>query len=83
MHIVGKTVSNFRCITTYSTFMPCNVCIGTIVQFGITEVIVRESVNFPERNGLELLQKHGVEVVDLDQSDAKDLLREFILRNPD
>ena len=46
-------------------------------------MIVGESVNFPERNGLELPQRHGVEVVDLDQDEAKDILREFIQRNPD
>ena len=40
-------------------------------------------MNSPERNGLELLQRHRVEVVDLDQDEAKELLREFILRNPD
>ena len=79
---VGKTVSDFRGMTVYSTLMPCNMCAGAIVQFGITKVIVGESENFREGNGLELLQRHGVEVVDLDQGDAKDLLQEFIKQNP-
>ena len=77
-----KGVDDFQGMTVYSTLMPCNMCAGAIVQFGITKVIVGESENFPERNGLELLQRHGVEVVDLDQGDAKDLLREFIQHNP-
>ena len=63
----GKTVSDFRGMTVYSTLMPCNMCAGAIVQFGITEVIVGESENLQEGNGLELLQRHGVEVVDLHQ----------------
>ena len=79
----GKTVSDFRGMTVYSNLMPCNMCAGAIVQFGITKVIVGESENFQEGNGLELLQRHGVEVVDLDQDEAKALLREFIQRNPD
>ena len=83
LYIAGKTVGNFAGMTMYSTLMPCNMCAGAIVQFGITKVIVGESVNFPERNGLELMQRHGVEVVDLDQGDAKDILREFIQRTPD
>ena len=62
--------------------MPCNMCAGAVVQFGITKVVVAESENFPDRNGLELLQRHGVEVVDLDQGNAKELLREFIQQNP-
>ena len=63
--------------------MPCNMCAGAVVQFRITKVIVGESENFPERNGLELMQRHGVEVVDLDLQEAKDLLREFTQRNPE
>ena len=82
LYNAGKTVSDFRGMTIYSTLMPCNMCAGAIVQFGITRVVVAESENFPERNGLELLQRHGVEVVDLDQGNAKDLLREFTLRSP-
>ena len=64
LYIAGKTVGNFAGMTMYSTLMPCNMCAGAIVQFGITKVIVGESVNFPERNGLELMQRHGVEVVE-------------------
>ena len=29
------------------------------------------------------MQRHGVEVVDLDQGEAKDLLQEFIQRHPE
>ena len=61
----GKTVSDFRGMTIYSTLMPCHMCAGAVVQFRITKVIVGESENFKEGNGLELMQKHGVEVVDL------------------
>ena len=78
-----KTVGNFRGMTMYSTLMPCNMCAGAIVQFGITKVVVAESENFAEGNGLELMQRHGVEVVDLDQGDAKDMLRQFIEQQPD
>ena len=83
LYIAGKTVSDFRGMTIYSTLMPCHMCAGAVVQFGIMKVIVGESENFKEGNGLELLQRHGVEVVDLDQGDAKDLLQEFIQRHPE
>ena len=83
LYNAGKDVEDFRGMTIYSTLMPCNMCAGAIVQFGITRVVVAESENFPERNGLELLQRHGVEVVDLDQGEAKEILREFTLRSPE
>ena len=78
----GKDVEDFRGMTIYSTLMPCHMCAGAAVQFGITKAIVRESVNFQEGNGLELMQRKGVEVVDLDQGNAKELLRKFIERQP-
>ena len=78
----GKTVSDFRGMTMYSTLMPCNMCAGAIVQFGITKVVVGESENFQEGNGLDLMLQGGVEVGDLDQDEAKEILQEFIKQNP-
>ena len=77
----GKTVDNFRGMTMYSTLMPCNMCAGAIVQFGITRVIAGESASFQE-NGQDLLNLHGIEIVDLDLDEAKELLASFIERNP-
>ena len=78
----GKSVPDFRGMTMYSTLMPCNMCAGAIVQFGIKRVIVAESENFREPNGLELMLRHDVEVVDLDLAEAKQLLGAFIEQNP-
>ena len=66
----------------YSTLMPCNMCAGAAVQFGVMRVIVGESENFRQRNGLEVMQRYGVEVVELDLDEPKELLREFIQKNP-
>ena len=81
LYNAGKSVNNIRGMTMYSTLMPCHMCAGAAVQFGITKVVVGESANFQE-HGLEILQRHGVEVVDLDLQETKDLLREFIHRDP-
>ena len=69
-----KGVQSFRGMTMYSTLMPCHMCAGAIVQFGITRVVAGESSNFQEANGLETLMRHGIEVIDLDMGDAKELL---------
>ncbi len=62
--------------------MPCNMCAGAMVQFGVVRVVAGESQNFQEQNGLDLMLRHGVEVADLDLEEAKTLLREFIDRHP-
>ena len=81
LYHAGKTVDSFRSMTMYSTLMPCHMCAGAAVQFGITKVVVGEAENFQD-NGLDLMLRHGIEVVDLDLQEAKDLLEEFIEKNP-
>ena len=81
LYHAGKSLNNFRGMTMYSTLMPCHMCAGAAVQFGITKVVVGESENFRD-NGLDLMLRHGVEVIDLDLQEAKDLLEEFIEKNP-
>ena len=78
-----KGVQSFRGMTMYSTLLPCHMCAGAIVQFGITRVVAGESSNFQEANGLDTLMRHGVEVIDLDRDDAKQLLGTFIAANPE
>ena len=81
LYNAGRRVEGFRGMTMYSTLMPCNMCAGAVVQFGIARVVVAESESFRE-HGLDLMERHGVEVVDLDLEEAKELISEFIERNP-
>lgn len=65
----------------YSTLMPCYLCAGAIVQFGIRKVIVGESRNFGGANGF--MQSQDVEIVDLDSAECIEMMRTFILNNSD
>ena len=78
----GKTIQDFRGMTMYSTLMPCSMCAGAIVLFGISKVVVAESANYSVRTGHELMLRHGVEVIDLDLDEAKQLMGNFIKQNP-
>ena len=66
--------------TLYSTLMPCYLCAGAVVQFGIKKVIVGESETFP--GAREFMESHGVEVIDLNLDECKQLMRDFIQNNP-
>lgn len=68
-------------ITLYTTLSPCMMCSGTIVQFGIKEVVVGEDENFP--GNIDFLRGHGVNVVLLNDSDCISLMRKFIQERPD
>src|SRR4051794_28813271 len=40
-------LGSFGDTTLYSTLMPCYLCAGAVVQFGIKKVIIGESRTFP------------------------------------
>lgn len=73
-------IGSFRDTVLYSTLMPCYLCSGAVVQFGIRKVIVGESRTFP--GGLEFMRAHGVQVIDLDLKECVAMMRKFIRNNP-
>ena len=74
-------VGSFKDTVIYSTLMPCYMCAGTIVQFKIPKVIVGESETFP--GARKFMESHGVEVIDLDLQECKDLMQRFIAQKPE
>ena len=74
---IGKYIET----VLYSTLMPCYLCAGAIVQFGIKKVVVGESENFS--GAKDFLTSHGVKVVDLNLNKCKQLMKKFIQDNLD
>jgi cytosine deaminase len=74
-------IGSFKNTTIYSTLMPCYMCAGAIVQFKIRKVIVGESETFS--GAREFMEQHGVEVIDLDLQECKDMMNEFIESKPE
>jgi cytosine deaminase len=74
-------IGNYRGTTLYSTLCPCYLCAGAVVQFGIKKVMVGESETFP--GATEFMESHGVEVINLDLDECKNLMKEFIQKNPE
>lgn len=73
-------IGTYRGTTLYSTLCPCYLCAGAVVQFGIKKVMVGESETFP--GATEFMESHGVEVINLDLDECKNLMKEFIANNP-
>jgi len=65
----------------YSTLMPCYLCAGAVVQFGIRRVIVGESATFAGARAF--MEAHGVEVTDLALEECQQLMRDFIAAKPE
>ena len=73
-------IGNYQGTTLYSTLMPCCMCAGAVVQFGIKKVLAGESATFP--GAKKFMESHDVEVVDLDLDECKQMMSEFIQNNP-
>ena len=64
----------------FSTLIPCYLCSGAIVQFGIENIVVGESRTF--QGDSEFLKDHWVTVDDWDMKECIELMEEFIQKNP-
>ncbi len=73
-------VRQFRNTILFSTLMPCHMCAGAIVQFGIPTVVVGESESF--RGAEEFLFANGVAVIDLMDDRCKSLMAHFKKSHP-
>ena len=73
-------IGSFRDTVLYSTLMPCYLCAGAVVQFGIKKVIVGENQTFPGAS--DFMQGHGVEVINLNLPECVEMMQTFIRENP-
>lgn len=73
-------IGTYKQTVLYSTLMPCYLCAGAAVQFGIKKVVVGESKNFS--GAKEFMQAHGIEIIDLDSAECIEMMHTFIINNP-
>lgn len=74
-------IGSYKGTVLFSTLMPCYLCSGAVVQFGIKKVYAGESVTFP--GGREFMEQHGVEVIDMNNEECINLMKDFIEKNPE
>lgn len=72
---------SYRDMVMVTTLAPCWYCSGLIRQFRIGAVVVGESRTFS--GGIDWLRENGVEVIDLDSSECRELLEKFIAQHPE
>jgi creatinine deaminase len=72
---------SYRDLVMVTTLAPCWYCSGLVRQFRIGTLVVGESRTFA--GGLDWLREHGVEVIDLDSSECRELLASYIAVHPE
>jgi cytosine deaminase len=77
---VGRRPS-YAGTTIYTTLTPCMMCAGTIVQFGISRVVIGENRSFTGNE--DFLRDRGVQVTVLDDPACHALMRRFQSERPE
>jgi cytosine/creatinine deaminase len=72
---------SYRNLVMVTTLAPCWYCSGLVRQFRIGTLVVGESRNFP--GGLGWLRENGVDVIDLDDTECRELLAGYIAAHPE
>jgi cytosine deaminase len=72
---------SYRNLVMVTTLAPCWYCSGLVRQFQIGTLVVGESRTFA--GGLEWLRENGVNVIDLDSQECRELMEAFIAAHPD
>ncbi|HWE86539.1 MAG TPA: nucleoside deaminase [Terracidiphilus sp.] len=72
---------SYRHLVMVTTLAPCWYCSGLVRQFKIGTLVVGESRTFS--GGIEWLRENGVNVIELDSSECRELLQRFIAQHPE
>jgi len=71
---------DYRKCVIYSTLSPCDMCTGAILLYKIPVVVIGESKTFKGPEAYS--RKHGVRLVNLDFSECKKMMQDFIAAKP-
>lgn len=70
---------NVKGSVIYTTLMPCHLCAGAIIHYGISRVVAGESKTFPHAR--EILESEGIRVADLDLEECRFMLEDFVKKH--
>jgi cytosine deaminase len=62
--------------TLYSTLMPCHMCAGAVVHYGVGNVVGAENQTFP--TGERILQTEGVRTINLELEEYQLMLQGYV-----
>ena len=75
-------VDSLHGATCYTTMMPCEMCAGAIIRFGMHKVVVAERVSYVDAGTAPLLEKQGIAVEVLNNTDCIELAQAYFAEHP-
>ena len=81
LEVAGRLpAAAYRRATMATTLSPCDMCTGAILLYGIPRLVIGENRTF--MGGEDYLRGRGVEVVNLDSAECRELMADFIREQP-
>ena len=74
-------IGSYKNTILYSTLMPCYLCAGAVVQFGIKKVVVGEAKTFS--GAADFMKSHDVDVIILNDAECISMMEKFIQDKPE
>jgi cytosine deaminase len=74
-------IGSYQGTAMYTTLMPCYLCGGALVQFGVEKIFVGDSRTF--KGCPDFLKDQWVEIEELNLTECMELMEEFIANNPE
>jgi cytosine deaminase len=71
----------YRDLVMVTTLAPCWYCSGLVRQFQFGTLVVGESRTFA--GGLDWLRENGVNVIELDNADCREMMEAYIAAHPE
>ncbi len=71
---------DYRQCIIYSTLSPCDMCTGAILLYKIPTIVIGENSTFKGPESYS--KKRGVQIVNLNLKECKDMMRHFMRNNP-
>jgi cytosine deaminase len=78
----GEALDTLAGAICYTTMMPCEMCSGAIIRFGLTAVVVAEVSSYNPADTREFLEQRGVRVEILDEDECKATVESYYEKYP-
>ncbi len=69
--------------TVYTTMMPCEMCAGAIIRFGIARVVVGETQTYTDAGTRTLMARQDIEVAVLEDPACIQLVENYLQAYPE
>jgi creatinine deaminase len=82
-HAGGDVEAVLKGATVYTTMMPCEMCAGAIIRFGIARVVVGETRSYTDAGTATLMGRQDIRVEVLEDPECVSVVEQYVEAFPE